>query len=88
MTRAVTLHVSFPHFGNNYYAQNVVTRKRRQRLIEDQRFNAFMMPSAQNHFSNEIVGLNDQFRFLTDVLSTHLQEVAKTRPAMRTRLAQ
>ncbi|MFJ3483544.1 hypothetical protein ACIPL1_09180 [Pseudomonas sp. NPDC090202] len=85
MTRAVTLHVSFPKFGRNYYSQHVVTRKHRQSLIEDTRFDAFMMPSAENHFSNEVVGFNDQFRFLTDVLAMHLLEVEAARPARKAR---
>ena len=85
MTRDVTLHVSFPKFGNNYYSQHVVVRKNRQSLIEDTRFDAFMMPSAENHFSNEVVGFNDQFRFLTDVLAMHLLEVEEARPAQRAR---
>lgn len=85
MTRDVTLHVSFPKFGNNYYSQHVVVRKNRHSLIEDKRFDAFMMPAAENHFSNEVVGFNDQFRFLTDVLATHLLEVEATRPARKAR---
>lgn len=85
MTRDVTLHVSFPEFGNNYYSQHVVLRKNRHSLIEDKRFDAFMMPSAENHFSNEVVGFNDQFRFLTDVLAMHLLDVESARPAKRTR---
>lgn len=85
MTRDVTLHVSFPKFGNNYYSQHVITRKARHSLIEDTRFDAFMMPSAGNHFSNEVVGFNDQFRFLTDVLAMHLLEVEEARPAQRAR---
>jgi hypothetical protein len=44
-----------------------------------------MMPAAENHFSNEVVGLNDQFRFLTDVLAMHLLEVEESRPARRAR---
>jgi hypothetical protein len=44
-----------------------------------------MMPSAENHFSNEVVGFNDQFRFLTDVLAMHLLEVEAARPARKTR---
>ena len=87
MTRDVTLHVSFPKFGKNYYSQHVVPRKNRHGLIEDQRFGAFMMPSAENHFSNEVVGFNDQFRFLTDVLAMHLLEVEDARPAKRPRQA-
>ena len=87
MARDVTLHVSFPNFGNNYYSQHVVVRKNRHSLIEDTRFDAFMMPSAEQHFSNEVVGFNDQFRFLTDALATHLLETETSRPAKRTRQA-
>jgi hypothetical protein len=32
------------------------------------------MPSASNHFSNEVVGLNDQFRFLNNILFSHLTD--------------
>jgi hypothetical protein len=85
MARDVTLHVSFPKFGNNYYSQHVVTRKNRHELIEDTRYDAFMMPSAENHFSNEVVGFNDQFRFLTDALAMHLLEVEAAQPARRSR---
>jgi hypothetical protein len=84
MTRDVTLQVSFPKFGNNYYSQNVVLRSTRQLLLRDKRFDAFMMPSAENHFSNEVVGFNDQFRFLTDALAMHLLEVEASRPVKRT----
>jgi hypothetical protein len=85
MTRDVTLHVSFPKFGKNYYSQQVVTRKTQHHLVEDNRFDAFMLPSAENHFSNEVVGFNDQFRFLTDALAMHLLEVEAARPARKTR---
>ncbi len=85
MTRDVTLHVSFPKFGNNYYSQNVVNRKSQNRLIKDERFDAFMLPSAENHFSNEVIGFNDQFRFLTDVLAMHLLEVEDLRPGRKIR---
>jgi hypothetical protein len=85
MTRDVTLNVSFPLFGKNYYSQHVVLRNNRHGLVEDNRFGAFMMPAAENHFSNEVVGLNDQFRFLTDVLTMHLLEVEASRPARRAR---
>jgi hypothetical protein len=83
MIQDITLQVSFPKFGNNYYSQDVVSRKTRACLVEDKRFDAFMMPSAENHFSNEVVGFNDQFRFLTDVLAMHLLQVEVTRPARR-----
>ncbi|MDD1966735.1 hypothetical protein NPS29_15490 [Pseudomonas putida] len=85
MARDVTLHVSFPNFGTNYYSQHVVVRKNRHSLIEDKRFDAFMMPAAEQHFSNEVVGFNDQFRFLTDALAMHLLEVEDARPARRGR---
>lgn len=85
MTRDVTLNVSFPLFGKNYYSQHVVPRKNRHGLVEDNRFGAFMIPSAENHFSNEVVGFNDQIRFLTDVLAMHLLEVEEARPARRAR---
>lgn len=85
MTRDVTLHVSFPTFGKNYYSQHVIARKNSHGLVEDNRFGGFMMPSAENHFSNEVVGFNDQFRFLTDVLAMHLLEVEEARPARRAR---
>ena len=43
---------------------------------------ALLMPSAANHFNNEVIGLNDQFRFLSDVLEEHLlaTELAATAP--------
>jgi len=85
MTRDVTLHVSFPKFGKNYYSQHVITRKDRHGLVEDIRFDGFMMPAAENHFSNEVVGFNDQFRFLTNVLNTHLLEIEAARPPKRNR---
>lgn len=84
MTREVTLHVSFPKFGNNYYSQHVIARKK-ETLISDNRFDAFLMPAAAHHFSNEVIGLTDQFRFLTDVLADHLLEVESSRPAQKTR---
>ncbi|WP_296254474.1 MULTISPECIES: hypothetical protein [unclassified Pseudomonas] len=85
MTRDVTLHVSFPTFGPNYYSQHVVTRQDRHSLVEDIHFSAFMMPAAENHFSNEVVGFNDQFRFLTDVLALHLLDIEAARPARKLR---
>jgi hypothetical protein len=85
MTRDVTLHVRFPTFGKNYYSQHVVTRKHTLGLVEDNRFGDFMMPAAENHFSNEVVGFNDQFRFLTDVLALHLLEVEEATPARAVR---
>ena len=71
MIRTVTLAVSFPVFGNNYYSQQAVSRKVLS-LVFDKNFEALLMPAAGNHFSNEVVGLNDQFRFLNDVLAEHL----------------
>ncbi|MGF6126871.1 hypothetical protein QF019_002080 [Pseudomonas frederiksbergensis] len=67
----VTLAVSFPVFGTNYYSQHVVSRKEIA-LVFDKNFEALLMPAAANHFSNEVVGINDQFRFLNDVLVEHL----------------
>ena len=77
MIHSVTLSVSFPVFGNNYYSQQVVSRKVFA-LVFDKQFEDLLMPAAANHFSNEVVGLNDQFRFLNDVLVEHLldKEVA------------
>ncbi|MGE8149247.1 hypothetical protein ACQKP7_29310 [Pseudomonas frederiksbergensis] len=71
MIRIVTLAVSFPVFGTNYYSQHVVSRKEIA-LVFDKNFEALLMPAAANHFSNEVVGINDQFRFLNDVLVEHL----------------
>lgn len=71
MIRIVNLAVSFPVFGSNYYSQHVVSRKDLA-LVFDKQFEALLMPAAANHFSNEVVGLNDQFRFLNDVLLEHL----------------
>lgn len=71
MSQRVILNVTFPEFGKNYYSQRVVFRQRSM-LVEDKRFAAVLMPSASNHFSNEVVGLNDQFRFLNDILASHL----------------
>lgn len=85
MHRVITLDVSFPRFGKNYYEQSLVLRKRHHSLVQDTRFDAFMMPAAENHFSNEVVGLTDQFRFLTDILAMHLQENEAVRPASRSR---
>jgi hypothetical protein len=82
MIHSVTLAVSFPVFGNNYYSQQVVSRKELS-LVFDQDFEALLMPAATNHFSNEVVGLNDQFRFLNDVLVEHLLDVELTRHSAR-----
>lgn len=81
MIHSVTLAVSFPVFGNNYYAQEAVSRKVLS-LVFDKNFEALLIPAAGNHFNNEVVGLNDQFRFLNDVLVEHLleMEVAQASP--------
>ena len=71
MIHSVTLAVSFAVFGNNYYSQPFVSRKTFE-LVFDKNFEALLMPSATNHFNNEVIGLNDQFRFLSDVLEEHL----------------
>jgi hypothetical protein len=63
--------VSFPVFGNNYYSQQFESLKVLT-LMFDEKFEALLIPSAGHHFSNEVVGLNDQFRFLNDVLAEHL----------------
>jgi hypothetical protein len=42
-----------------------------------------LMPAAANHFSNEVVGLNDQFRFLNDVLAEHLLDAELAQHASR-----
>ena len=82
MIHTVTLSVSFPVFGNNYYSQQVVPRQALT-LVFDKNFEALLMPAAANHFSNEVVGLNDQFRFLNDVLVEHLMEVEVARGTAR-----
>lgn len=71
MIRIVNLSVSFPVFGTNYYSQRLAPRQE-VALVFDKQFEALLMPAAANHFSNEVVGLNDQFRFLNDVLVEHL----------------
>lgn len=71
MITHVTLAVSFPVFGNNYYSQPFESRKVLT-LMFDEKFEALLIPAAGHHFSNEVVGLNDQFRFLNDVLAEHL----------------
>jgi len=71
MITQVTLSVSFPVFGNNYYSQTFESRKVLT-LVFDEKFEALLIPSAEHHFNNEVVGLNDQFRFLNDVLAEHL----------------
>jgi hypothetical protein len=71
MINVVTLSVSFPVLGNNYYSQTFESRKVLT-LVFDEKFEALLIPSAEHHFNNEVVGLNDQFRFLNDVLAEHL----------------
>jgi hypothetical protein len=80
MIRTITLSVSFPVFGSNYYEQHVVSRKT-QALLFNEDFDDVLMPAASNHFSNEVVGINDQFRFLSDILATHLLDLEATAPA-------
>jgi hypothetical protein len=74
MMHTVSLAVRFPLFGNNFYAQKFESRKELT-LLFDEKFEALLIPSADHHFSNEVVGLNDQFRFLNDVLAEHLLDV-------------
>jgi hypothetical protein len=74
MIHTVTLAVRFPVFGNNFYAQEFESRKELT-LMFDKNFEALLIPAADRHFSNEVVGLNDQFRFLNDVLVEHLLDV-------------
>ncbi|RON49383.1 hypothetical protein [Pseudomonas frederiksbergensis] len=82
MIRIVTLAVSFPVFGTNYYSQHVVSRKEIA-LVFDKNFEALLMPAAANHFSNEVVGINDQFRFLNDVLVEHLLDAEMAQQSSR-----
>lgn len=84
MMTNVTLSVSFPEFGRNYYAQNVVMRSRTP-LIEDDRFDVFLIPAAERHFSNGVVGFHDQFRFLSDVLDAHMTELESSANARQAR---
>jgi hypothetical protein len=71
MIHTVSLAVSFPVFGTNYYSQPFESRKVLT-LVFDDTFEAMLIPAADHHFTNEVVGLNDQFRFLNDVLAEHL----------------
>ncbi|QXI19953.1 hypothetical protein [Pseudomonas hamedanensis] len=80
MHTPITLCVSFPVFGSNYYEQHVVNRKV-PTLVFNEDFEDLLMPAASNHFSNEVVGLNDQFRFLSDILATHLLDIEAAVPA-------
>ncbi|AWM91628.1 hypothetical protein DJ564_12735 [Pseudomonas sp. 31-12] len=82
MIHAITLSVSFPVFGNNFYSQPFVSRKVLS-LVFDKNFEALLIPAAANHFNNEVVGLNDQFRFLNDVLVEHLLEIELAQSAPR-----
>ncbi|MCU0119884.1 hypothetical protein N8H74_16595 [Pseudomonas sp. B2M1-30] len=80
MITTVTLAVSFPVFGSNYYEQRHVPQKTHG-LVFNEDFEDLLMPAASNHFSNEVVGLNDQFRFLSDILATHLLDLEASAPA-------
>ncbi|MDO8402189.1 MULTISPECIES: hypothetical protein [Pseudomonas] len=82
MIHAISLCVSFPVFGNNFYSQPFVSRKELS-LVFDKNFEALLIPAAANHFNNEVVGLNDQFRFLNDVLVEHLLEIELAQSAPR-----
>jgi hypothetical protein len=82
MINNVTLAVSFPVFGNNYYSQQFESRKVLT-LVFDEKFEALLIPAAGHHFSNEVVGLNDQFRFLNDVLAEHLSATEVVSSARR-----
>ncbi|PTR28380.1 hypothetical protein [Pseudomonas sp. GV085] len=82
MIHIVTLAVRFPVFGNNFYAQKYESRKELT-LLFDEKFEALLIPAADHHFSNEVVGLNDQFRFLNDVLVGHLLDVELVKGSAR-----
>ena len=82
MMHTVSLAVRFPLFGNNFYAQKFESRKVLT-LLFDEKFEALLIPSADHHFSNEVVGLNDQFRFLNDVLAEHLLDVELAKSSAR-----
>ncbi|MGB5826251.1 MAG: hypothetical protein WBH22_07460 [Pseudomonas mandelii] len=82
MIHAISLCVSFPVFGSNFYSQPFVSRKELS-LVFDKNFEALLIPAAANHFNNEVVGLNDQFRFLNDVLVEHLLEIELAQSAPR-----
>ncbi|AZO83277.1 hypothetical protein BOO88_12830 [Stutzerimonas stutzeri] len=82
MMHTVSLAVRFPLFGNNFYAQKFESRKELT-LLFDEKFEALLIPSADHHFSNEVVGLNDQFRFLNDVLAEHLLDVELAKGSAR-----
>jgi diphthamide synthase (EF-2-diphthine--ammonia ligase) len=55
MINEVTLSVSFPVFGNNYYSQPFESRKVLT-LVFDKKFEALLIPAAANHFNNEWSG--------------------------------
>ena len=82
MIHSVSLSVSFPVFGTNYYAHEYLSRQAPS-LVFDKNFEALLRPAASNHFNNEVVGLNDQFRFLNDVLVEHLLEIELAQRAPR-----
>ncbi|MGF6203861.1 hypothetical protein [Pseudomonas laurylsulfatiphila] len=82
MMHTVSLAVRFPLFGKNFYAQKFESRKELT-LLFDEKFEAVLIPSADHHFSNEVVGLNDQFRFLNDVLAEHLLDVELAKASAR-----
>ncbi|VVO35907.1 hypothetical protein [Pseudomonas fluorescens] len=86
MNHQVSLVVSFPRFGKNYYSQHAVSRKD-VALIVDKRFDPFLMSAATHHFNNEVIGFNDQFRFLSEVLSSHLLDIETSQPAQPSRQA-
>jgi len=75
MFHAVNLNVSFPRFGSNMFRQHVVPR-RAPALIQDPRYAPVLMPQTSRHFSSEVVGLNDPFRFLNAILQAHQVELA------------
>ncbi|MGH8388995.1 MAG: hypothetical protein ACRESJ_26525 [Pseudomonas sp.] len=82
MINEVTLAVSFPVFGNNYYSQQFESRKVLT-LAFNEKFSDLLIPAAGHHFNNEVVGLNDQFRFLNDILAEHLLEIEMAQNAPR-----
>ncbi|MBT9268247.1 hypothetical protein KKQ10_25540 [Pseudomonas sp. MG-9] len=80
MSHYVALNVRFPVFGSNYYDQHAVSHKA-EALVFNENFENLLMPAATHHFSNEVVGINDQFRFLSDILATHLLDIEAAVPA-------
>jgi len=87
MNRPVTLSVSFPVFGTNYYSQRYVFKKAAN-LVFNEQFDELLMPAAGNHFSNGVIGFNDQFRFLSDILEAHLLEAEAAYSSSRERQRQ